>query len=69
MAKKVNKLIGKRDSLRVHKHLFTLNDAEEKVLNRFLEKYKISNKSRYIRETLMKDILRKFEQDSPTLFD
>jgi hypothetical protein len=69
MAKKVNRVVVKRDSLRVHKHLFTLNDAEEKVLNRFLDKYKISNKSKYIRETLMKSILRKFEEDSPTLFD
>lgn len=69
MSNKVNKGNLKRDSLRVHKHLFTLNDAENKVLNRFLEKYKVTNKSRFIRETLIITILKKLEEDSPTLFD
>lgn len=69
MSNKVNKGNLKRDSLRVHKHLFTLNDAENKVLNRFLEKYKVTNKSRFIRETLIISILKKLEEDSPTLFD
>ena len=69
MSKQVNKGNVKRESLRTHKHLFTLNDAENKVLNRFLQKYKVTNKSRYIRETLIMSILKKLEEDTPTLFD
>jgi hypothetical protein len=69
MSNKVNKSKVKRESMRTHKHLFTLNDAENKVLNRFLEKYKVTNKSRFIRETLITSILKKLEEDSPTLFD
>lgn len=59
----------KRTSTRTNMHMFALNDQENKVLNRFLEKYKIQNKSKFIRETLMSTIIRKLESDSPTLFD
>lgn len=58
-----------RNKLRKHKHLFMLNDAENKALNRYLIQYNVSNKSKFIRETLMQEILRRFEEDAPTLFD
>ncbi len=45
-----------------------LNDEELKALNRFIATYKIKNKSRFIRETLMTTILKKFDEDHPTLF-
>ena len=59
----------KGDNLRVHKHVVSLNDIENKVLNRYLKKYNIKNKSKFIRETLITSILKKFEEDTPTLFD
>ncbi|MEA4984383.1 MAG: hypothetical protein VB105_02880 [Paludibacter sp.] len=46
-----------------------LNDAENKALNRYINQYNVSNKSKFIRETLMQAILRRFEEDAPTLFD
>jgi hypothetical protein len=58
-----------RVSLRKHRYVFTLNDSENKALNRYLGKYKIRNKSKLIRETLMLEVIRRLEQDSPTLFD
>ncbi|OJV33301.1 MAG: hypothetical protein BGO29_06340 [Bacteroidales bacterium 36-12] len=58
-----------RDKLRKHKHLFILNDAENNALNRYISQYRVSNKSKFIRETLMQAILKKFEEDTPTLFD
>jgi len=69
MAKKTPLKVVKRKSLRIHRHLFTLNNEENKALNRYLTKYKVSNKSRFIRETLMIAVLKKFEEDHPTLFD
>ncbi len=69
MAKKTPLKVANRNSLRTHRHLFTLNDEENKALNRFLTKYKVSNKSKFIRETLMIAVIKKFEQDHPTLFD
>jgi metal-responsive CopG/Arc/MetJ family transcriptional regulator len=46
-----------------------LNESEQRMLDRFCEKYGVSNRSRLIRETLMKTILKKMEDDQPTLFD
>lgn len=69
MAKKKLIPASKRSSLRTHRQIFTLNDEENKALNRYIAKYKVLNKSKFIRETLMLTIIRKFEEDHPTLFD
>lgn len=69
MVNKDRKATYNRKSLRVHKCVFTLNDLENKALMRYMEKYKVSNKSKFIRETVMLAILKKMEEDSPTLFD
>jgi len=69
MAKKKIIILPKRKSLRIHRQLFTLNEEENNALNRYITKYKVQNKSKFIRETLMIAIIRKFEEDHPTLFD
>ena len=46
-----------------------LNDSEMRALERYCEQYTVSNRSRLIRETLMRNILKRFDNDSPTLFD
>lgn len=46
-----------------------LNDSERRALDRFCEKYGVRNRSRLIRETLMRAILKKMDNDQPTLFD
>lgn len=69
MAKKSIIPASKRNSLRTHRHIFTLNDEENKAMDRYLTKYKVQNKSKFIRETLMLSIIRKLEEDHPTLFD
>jgi len=69
MAKKKTTPPPKRNSLRTHRHFCTLNDEENKMLERYIKKYKINNKSKFIRETLMISIIRKMEEDQPTLFD
>ena len=46
-----------------------LNDSEQRALDRFCEKYGVRNRSRLIRETLMRAILKRIENDQPTLFD
>ena len=69
MAKKTSIPVSKRNSLRTHRQIFTLNDEENKALNRYIAKYKVQNKSKFIRETLMLSIIKKMEEDHPTLFD
>ena len=58
-----------RKQPREHRISILLNDQEQRVLDRFCDKYGVSNRSRLIRETLMRAILRQTENDQPTLFD
>jgi len=54
---------------RQHRVSILLNDSEQRALDRFCERYSVVNRSRLIRETLMRAILKKIENDQPTLFD
>lgn len=46
-----------------------LNEREQCALDKFCAKYEIANRSRFVRETLMRAILKKLDSDQPTLFD
>ena len=45
-----------------------LSDDEQLIVDRYLEKYKISNKSRWFRETILMLIHKNMDEDYPTLF-
>ena len=45
-----------------------LTEEEQKAVDRYLAKYKIMNKSRWYRETILSHILKTLEEDYPTLF-
>ena len=44
------------------------SDDEQLIVDRYLEKYKITNKSRWLRETILMFIHKNMEEDYPTLF-
>lgn len=69
MAKNGKPKAKKLSSLRTHRQIFCLNNEENNALNRYLSKYKVANKSKFIRETLMVAIIGRLENDNPTLFD
>lgn len=54
---------------RSHRVSIMLNDSEMRALERYCARYTVSNRSRLIRETLMRNILKRFDTDNPTLFD
>lgn len=54
---------------RIKKAEFMLNEEEYKLVSFYLNKYKISNRSRWFRETIMSHILKTLDKDYPTLFD
>ncbi len=54
---------------REHRISILLNESEWRTLDRFCAKYSVKNRSRVIRESLMRAILKKMENDQPTLFD
>jgi len=62
---------GVRKSAMVRKNIvsISLNDHELKALEKYCTKYKISNRTRFIRESLMKVILTRMSEDYPTLFE
>lgn len=58
-----------KKAAREHRVSILLNESERRTLERFCERYGVANKSRLIRETLMRAILKKMDNDQPTLFD
>lgn len=58
-----------RKQPREHRVSILLNEQEQRALDRFCERYGVCNRSRLIRETLMRAILRQIDNDQPTLFD
>ena len=58
-----------KKSPRENRIAILLNESEQRALNRFCERYGITNRSKLVRETLMRAILKKIENDQPTLFD
>lgn len=69
MKLKVYKKYKFKPEPRKHKVSIMLNDSEMRALERYCIQYTISNRSKLIRETLMRNILKRFDTDSPTLFD
>lgn len=59
----------KNKALRSHRVSIMLNDSEMRALNKYCDKYTVRNRSKLIRETLMFNILKRFDNDNPTLFD
>ena len=45
-----------------------MSEEEHRLVDRYLERYKITNKSRWLRETILMFIHKNMEEDYPTLF-
>lgn len=56
------------ESKRRQRMVCLMSDEEQRIVERYLEKYKITNKSRWLRETVLMFIYKKMEEDYPTLF-
>jgi len=54
---------------RTHRTSILFNKREQEAISLYCDKYKIRNKSKFMREVIMTDILKKFDEDYPTLFE
>ena len=45
-----------------------MSEEEQRIVDRYLEKYKITNKSRWLREPILMFILKNMDEHYPTLF-
>lgn len=74
MAKKAKrnqqKVISREQALRrKHRASFLLNDKERDAVSVYCKKYKIGNKSKFMREAVMRVVMEQFLDDYPTLFE
>ena len=53
---------------RKQKLVCLVSDEEARIVERYLAKYNITNKSRWLRETILSFIHQNIEDDYPTLF-
>ena len=54
---------------RVHRSTFMLTDEENSAIEQYCKKYKIKNKSKFMREAVLRTVMERFLEDYPTLFD
>ena len=54
---------------RSHRTSLLFNKREQEAINLYCEKYQIRNKSKFMREAIMTEILKRFDEDYPTLFE
>jgi hypothetical protein len=55
--------------LRNNRLSLMLNNREMRALGIYCNRYRIKNKSGFLRETIMKAILKRFEEEHPTLWE
>ena len=56
------------DLLRVNKKSISFNNRELKAIDTYCSRYKIDNRSKFMREAIITSVLKKFDDDYPTLF-
>ncbi len=67
MAKKKqtpSKVVAKRS----HRVTFLLSEEEKQIVDSYLQKRRISNRSNWIRELVLRSISRHLDEDLPMLF-
>lgn len=53
---------------RTHRKELLFNTLEQNAIDAYCAKYKIKNRSKFLRETIISKVLQKFEEDHPRLF-
>jgi len=61
----------KRDEklIRSSRTSLNFNQREMEAIELYCEKYNIKNKSKFMRETILTEVLKRFDDDYPTLFE
>ena len=66
----MRRTIFKEDRLRRKNRLtLMLNNREMRAFGIFCSRFRVKNKSEFLRETIMKAILKRFEDEHPTLWE
>lgn len=52
-----------------HRISFVMNDEEFQLTERYCQKYKIKNKTKLMKEAIIRTLMKQLDEDRPTLFD
>ncbi len=66
---KVSGVLSQSILKRTKRASFMLNEKEKEAIDIYCKKHKIKNKSKFMRDTLMRTVMDHFLEDYPTLFD
>ncbi|MBR5892217.1 MAG: hypothetical protein IKZ37_01060 [Bacteroidaceae bacterium] len=58
-----------KKTVRTKRIVCLVSDEEDRIIEEYLKKYKIGNKSSWMRETILAFIYRNLDEDYPTLFN
>jgi hypothetical protein len=62
--------VYKEDKLkRTNRLSLMLNNREMRALGIYCNRFRVKNKSEFLRETIMRAILKRFEEEHPTLWE
>ena len=64
-----NRNLKFNNSRRVNRYTISFNTPESKVIDYFCNKFRIKNRSKFMREAIITEVLRKFDSNYPTLFE
>jgi len=54
--------------LRLNKKSISFNNKELNVIESYCQKYRVNNRSKFMREAIITSILKRLDEDYPTLF-
>ena len=54
---------------RIYRKSILFNQREIQAIDHYCKKYKIANKSKFMREMIITSVLKKFDEDYPSLFE
>ncbi|MBN1117261.1 MAG: hypothetical protein JXA77_08660 [Bacteroidales bacterium] len=54
---------------RSNRQAILFNEREMNAINHYCKKFKVENKSKFMREAIITEVLRKFDQNYPTLWE
>ena len=58
-----------KKSVRTKRIVCLVSDEEDRIIDDYLKRYKIDNKSSWMRETILAFIYKNIDEDYPTLFN
>jgi hypothetical protein len=66
----LKRILTKEEGLkRTNRLSLMLNNREARALGIYCNRYRVRNKSEFLRETIMKAIIKRFEEEHPTLWE